>query len=101
MTVSQAGSDHAGVDAPALGYHGAMTIAPAPEVRSELVEIVNRSHRLGFCRWRVATALGASQPELALIDAQTAAEPGGDDQELVDVGQLLSGLHGLRAASPR
>ncbi len=87
MTASQAPSGH-GVGAPALGYQHSMSIAVAP-ARSELVDIVNRSYRLGFCRWSVATALGASQHELALIDEQTAAEPGRDHrQELVDVGQL-------------
>jgi len=38
---------------------------------SELIDIVTRAHRLGFCRWRVATALGASQHELALIEHDT------------------------------
>jgi len=79
-----------------------MTTGPADQARAELVAIVKRSQRLGFCRWRVATALGASQHERALIDEQTAAEPGPDHrQELVDVSQLVSGLHGLRAADPR
>ncbi|MDP2710911.1 MAG: hypothetical protein Q8O56_06805 [Solirubrobacteraceae bacterium] len=39
----------------------------------DLVDIVARSHQQGFCRWRVATALGASRHELALIDQQIAA----------------------------
>jgi len=42
--------------------------------RAELVGIVTRAHRLGFCRWRVATALEASQRELALIEEQIAAK---------------------------
>lgn len=100
MTVSAASSSDAGVGTPALGYDDRVTIAPAAQARTELIDIVHRSHRLGFCRWRVATALGASQHEFALIDDQTAAEPSRDDQEIVDVGQLVSGLHGLRTASP-
>ncbi len=71
------------------------------EARIELIDIVHRSHRLGFCRWRVATALRASPEELALIDEQTAAEPGRGHPKLVDAGQTISGLHDLGAASPR
>lgn len=96
MSVSQAGSEHAAVGAPAVGYHHAITIAAAGHARTELVDIVKRSHRLGFCRWRVATALGASPCELALIDKQTTAERGRDDQALIDVGSI-TGLHGLHA----
>ncbi|MBA3745999.1 MAG: hypothetical protein H0W96_00685 [Solirubrobacterales bacterium] len=35
---------------------------------SELVDVVTRAYRLGFCRWRIATALDASRHELALIE---------------------------------
>ena len=34
----------------------------------ELAEIVLRAGRLGFCRTRVATALGISPDELAMIE---------------------------------
>ena len=43
------------------------------EAIRELVDIVARADRLGFCRWRVATALGASPHELALIEHIPAA----------------------------
>lgn len=67
----------------------------------DLVGIVTDAHRRGFCRWRVATALGASEQELALIDDQITAGAGGERQELVDVGQLITGRHGLSSADPR
>jgi len=41
---------------------GSATTANPAEVGQatrELVDIVTRAQRLGFCRWRVATALGA------------------------------------------
>ena len=37
-------------------------------VTSELVDIVTRAYRLGFCRWRVATALGVAAHDLELIE---------------------------------
>jgi len=49
---------------------GAATTADHAEVDQatrELVDIVARAQRLGFCRWRVATALGAAPHQLALI----------------------------------
>ncbi len=99
MTASADTSTDAGIGAPALGYHDGMTI-PA-EARTELLDIVQRSHRLGFCRWRVATALRASPAELALIDEQTTAESNRDHQDLIHRGQRVSGLYGLGAADPR
>jgi len=50
---------------------GSATTADHAEVGQatrELVDIVTRAHRFGFCRWRVATALGASPHQLALIE---------------------------------
>jgi len=48
----------------------ATTAVPAAvgQVTRELVEIVTLAQRLGFCRWRVATALGAAPHQLALIE---------------------------------
>jgi hypothetical protein len=51
--------------------------------RTELIAIVTHAHRLGFCRWRVATALQASRGELALIEEQIAAESRHDHQQRV------------------
>ena len=51
MTASATAPDHAEVD----------------QSTRELLDIVTRAQRLGFCRWRVATALGASPHQLALI----------------------------------
>ena len=47
----------------------AATADPAEvgQATRELVDIVTRAQRLGFCRWRVATALGALPHQLALI----------------------------------
>jgi len=53
-----------------------MTTASVPPVEqvqgssatSELVDVVIGAYRRGFCHWRVATALGASAHELALIE---------------------------------
>jgi len=47
----------------------ATTANPAAvgQATRELVDIVTQAQRLGFCRWRVATALGASPHQLALI----------------------------------
>jgi len=52
------------------------SVPPAEPVQlgagtSELVDVVIRAYRRGFCRWRVATALGASPHELALIEHTT------------------------------
>ncbi len=50
---------------------GSATTADPAEVGQatrELVDIVTRAQRLGFCRWRVATALGAAAHQLALIE---------------------------------
>jgi len=50
---------------------GSATTADPAEVGQatrELVDVVTRAQRLGFCRWRVATALGASPHQLALIE---------------------------------
>ncbi len=49
--------------------------------RAELVGIVTRAHRLGFSRWRVATALEALEGELALIEEQIDAEDRHDRQQ--------------------
>ena len=49
---------------------GSATTADPAEVGQatrDLVDIVTRAQRLGFCRWRVATALGAAPHQLALI----------------------------------
>ena len=42
--------------------------ADVGQATRELVDIVTRAQRLGFCRWRVATALGAAAHQLALIE---------------------------------
>lgn len=42
--------------------------AAVGQATRELVDIVTRAQRLGFCRWRVATALGALPHQLALIE---------------------------------
>jgi len=42
--------------------------AEVGQATRELVDIVARAQRLGFCRWRVATALGAAAHQLALIE---------------------------------
>ena len=50
---------------------GSATAADPAEVGQatrELIDIVTRAQRLGFCRWRVATALGAAAHQLALIE---------------------------------
>ena len=52
MTGSATTADHAEVD----------------QSTRELLDIVTWAQRLGFCRWRVATALGASPHQLALIE---------------------------------
>ncbi len=49
------------------------SVPPAEPVQlgaatSELVDIVTRAYQLGFCRWRVATALGVSAHDLELIE---------------------------------
>lgn len=52
-----------------------MTTPPVPPAEpvdvgaatSEVVDIVTRAYGLGFCRWRVATALGVSAHDLELI----------------------------------
>lgn len=48
----------------------AATADPAEvgQATRELVDIVTRAQRIGFCRWRVATALGAAPHQLALIE---------------------------------
>jgi len=51
----------------------AASLPPAEPVQvgaaaSELVDIVARAYRVGFCRWRVATALGATARDLELIE---------------------------------
>ena len=58
-------SEH-GLERPDVtGDHGAWAES---EVREEVVEIALRAHARGFCRGRVATALDATRPELALIE---------------------------------
>ena len=50
---------------------GPATAADPAEVGQathDLVDVVTRAQRLGFCRWRVATALGALPHQLALIE---------------------------------
>jgi hypothetical protein len=50
---------------------GSATTADHAEVGQatrERVDIVTRAQRLGFCRWRVATARGALPHQLALIE---------------------------------
>jgi len=49
---------------------GAATTDPAEvgQATRDLVDIVTRAQRLGFCRWRVATALGAAPHQLAVIE---------------------------------
>ena len=42
--------------------------AEVGQATRELVDVVTRAQRLGFCRWRVATALGALPHQLALIE---------------------------------
>ena len=42
--------------------------AEVGQATRELVDIVTRAQRLGFCRWRVATALGAAAHQLAIIE---------------------------------
>ncbi len=49
------------------------SVPPAEPVQlgaatSELVDIVTRAYRRGFCRWRVATALRVSAHDLELIE---------------------------------
>ncbi|MBA3327200.1 MAG: hypothetical protein H0T43_02730 [Solirubrobacterales bacterium] len=50
---------------------GSATTADHAEVGQatrDLFDILTRAQRLGFCHWRVATALGTSPHELALIE---------------------------------
>jgi anti-anti-sigma factor len=62
--------------------------AEAGQAAHELVDIVTRAQRFGFCRLRVATALGASPHELALLELiPSRASP--SHQELVDIAQLI------------
>lgn len=42
----------------------------SPWPRVDVVDLVTRAHRLGYCRRRVATALGASDAERAAIEAR-------------------------------
>lgn len=101
MTASFASSGPVGVGALAHGHQRPTAIASSARPRADLVDIVICAHRRGFCRWRVATALEASQDEVALVDARIAAGPGRDHEEIVDVGRIVGGLHGLRAAGLR
>jgi len=41
---------------------------PGRDVSEELAAVVLRADQLGFCRWRVATALGISASGLAAIE---------------------------------
>ena len=77
----------------------ATTADPAEvgQVTRDLVDIVTQAQRLGFCRWRVATALGAAPHQLALI-AHLPGRASPSHQELVDIAQLIPEPY---AARPR